>query len=110
MVGVGAVVVFLGYWLFTYGYSQTVGKCNAGFLSLANPFGAQPQCNPDTGGGGYTGQAVSSGKNVGATATSTTQAVNQYSSKSAAEAQGKQSGGQFAVVHNPNGSWSVLEA
>ncbi len=49
MVGVAGVVVWIGYSVFAFGISQVRG-CNAGFLNMINPFAAQPQCNPDTGG------------------------------------------------------------
>lgn len=49
MVGVAGVVIWMGYAVFAYGWSQVRG-CNAGFLNMINPFAAQPQCSPDTGG------------------------------------------------------------
>ena len=118
MVGIAGVVVWLGYAVFAFGWSQ-VRSCNAGFLAMISPFGAQPTCNPDP---PATNVAPTGTQNVGSAGTTTTvggthpgtkatitkKAVNQYSSKAAAEAAGTSIGGQFAVVHNPNGSWSVL--
>jgi uncharacterized membrane protein len=46
MVGIAGVVVWLGYAVFAFGWSQVRG-CNAGFLAMLSPFGAQPVCNPD---------------------------------------------------------------
>ena len=48
MVGIAGVVVWLGYAVFAFGWSQVRG-CNAGFLAMIDPFGQQPTCNPDTG-------------------------------------------------------------
>jgi len=47
MVGIAGVVVWIGYSVLAWGVSQVRG-CNAGFLAMINPWGAQPQCNPDT--------------------------------------------------------------
>lgn len=106
MIGVAGVVVWLGYAVFAFGWSQ-VRHCNAGFFAMLNPFGAQPGCNPDQPGG----TAPTGVLNVGSVTPepgSDGKAVNQYTTKAQAQAVGANIGGQFAVVKNPNGSWSVL--
>lgn len=101
MVGIAGVVVWLGYAVFAFGWSQVRG-CNAGFLAMVNPFAATaPVCAPDT--PSY-GSAPTETHNVGATG------ENQYKTKAEALAAGAKSGGQFSVTHNPNGTWSILEA
>jgi|GEM_PF-3267760 uncharacterized membrane protein len=104
MVGIAGVVVWLGYAVFAFGWSQVRG-CNAGFLAMLSPFGTQPVCNADP---APSNVAPTSGKNVGTPASKGQKAVNEYVSKAMAEAAGANMGGQYAVVHNPNGSWSVL--
>lgn len=48
MVGVAGVVVFLGYSVLVYGWSQVRG-CNAGFLDMVAFWRPIPSCNPDGG-------------------------------------------------------------
>jgi len=51
MTGVGLGVVFLGYWVMTYGWSQLRG-CNAGFFAIVWPgSSAYTGCEPDAAAG-----------------------------------------------------------
>jgi hypothetical protein len=101
VLGIAGVVVWLGYAVFAFGWSQVRG-CNAGFLAMIDPFAAtQPKCAPDT--PSYA-KAPTETHNVGSPG------HNQYKTKAEAVAAGGKAGGQFSVTHNPNGSWSILEA
>lgn len=101
MIGIAGVVVWLGYATFAFGWSQVRG-CNAGFLAMINPFAATaPVCAPDT--PSYT-LALTETHDVGSPG------HNQYQTKAQAVAAGGALGGEFAVTHNLNGTWSVLEA
>ena len=51
MVGVAGFVVFLGYSVFAYGWSQVQG-CNAGFIDMIAFWRPLPKCNKDSSGGG----------------------------------------------------------
>jgi uncharacterized membrane protein len=100
MVGIAGVVVWLGYAVFAFGWSQVRG-CNAGFLAMISPFGTQPVCAPDKSGGTLSPSGTG---NVGQGTS------NQYATQAEALAAAAAIGGGATVTHDPNGKWAVLAA